>query len=260
MSKEFGKLTEDQFRELIQALPHLLALVRDVNEHLARMPAAKFDAVMSGDYHAYACVYELPLLEHLLLLVLALNGQDELKQWAESPDPQEAALEVLRRRDEPDDGKPINEAFDTAEVFALAYSVCRTLLSIATYGRSISSLLQDVRDNGNLDSLFKAIRMDRCVVGCPAAMKHMARAQLRDNKDFFKRLKSALNGPSKKEWAGLEQTRYALLVLRDLGIDDLSDSALEKLLVEQLKAYTPGQDPKKALRAHYGRSRKLQTI
>lgn len=261
MQKEYGKLTADQFREFIQILPDVFAMLRETNERLASTSAAKFDSVMSNDYGGYSIFYELPFIQHLSMLVSALNRQAEVNDMAASPDPQEVVLELLRRRDEIEDDKPHNEAFSTSGVITLCYSLGRTMQSMATYGRSISSLLQDVRDNNNHDSLFKAIRMDRAVIGCPTAMKHIAKAQIRDNKAFFKNLRSALAGPSKKEWSGLDQMRYAFLTLRELGIGDLSEAALEELMVDKLQVYPGGKgDARKALRAHYRHSRKIPTI
>lgn len=260
MQKEYGKFTADQFREFIQTLPDVLAMLREMNERLANSPAAKFDSLMQGDYGLYSFVYDLPFAEHLNLAVVALNRHGDVREMAASADPQEAALEQLRKRHE-DDDRPHNPHFDRVEVAALAYSLGRTMQSMATYGRSISSLLQDVRESDNHDSLFKAIRMDRAVIGTPTAMKFIARAQIRDNKAFFKSLRSALAGPSKKEWAGLDQMRYVFLLLREMGINDLSEAALEELMVEKLQVYKSSKgDARKNLRAHYRQSRKIQTI
>lgn len=215
---------------------------------------------MPGDYGFYSHAYELPFIQHLSLVVVALNRHGDVHQLAASPDPQQAVLELIRGRDDVDD-KPQNPAFDVEDVVTLVYSLGRTIQSMATYGRSISSLLQDVRENNNHDSLFKAIRMDRAVIGCPTVMKLIARAQIRDNKAFFKRLRSALDGPSKKEWAGLAQMRYAFVLLREMGINDLSEAALEGLMVDKLKVYkAPKGDARKNLRAHYRQSRKIKTI
>ncbi|GAB3499484.1 hypothetical protein GCM10027399_24880 [Curvibacter fontanus] len=261
MPKGYGKLTADQFREFIQIIPDVFATLRDTNERLASTPAAKFDSVMSGDYGSYSAVYELPFSQHLSMLIVALNRQGDVNEIAVSPDPQEAVLDLLRRRDEIEDDKPQHEAFSDSEVVALCYSLGRTMQSMATYGRSISSLLQDVRENSNHDSLFKAIRMDRTVIGCPTAMKHIAKAQIRDNNAFFKKLRSALVGPSKKEWSGLDQMRYAFLTLRELEIHNLSEASLEELMVDKLQVYPRGKgDARKALRAHYRHSRKIPTI
>lgn len=260
MAKEYEKLTPNQFRELLEFVPEMLAMLRGVNVHLASTPAAKFDSLMPGDYGLYSHVYELPFIDHLSLVTVALNRHGEVHDMAVSPDPQEAVLEMIRKRDEVED-MPHHPDFDKEDVITLAYSLGRTIQSMATYGRSISSLLQDVRENNNHDSLLKAIRMDRTVIGCPTAMKLIARAQIRDNKAFFKNLRSALAGPSKKEWAGLDQMRYAFVLLREMGLNDLSEAALEKLMVDKLKVYQSAKgDARKNLRAHYLQSRKIKTI
>ncbi len=259
--KEFGKLTADQFRELVQSLPDMFAMLRGVNERLASTPSTRFDSIMSGDYGDYNFVYEFPLAEHLSLLIIALGRHEDLNEIAASPDPQESVLEVLRHRDEIEDDKPQHEAFDDSEVIALCYSLSRTMQSMATYGRSISSLLQDVRDNNNHDSLFKAIRMDRTVIGCPTAMKHIAKAQIRDNKAFFKKLRSALVGPGNKQQAGLDLLRYAMLILRETGIKDVPEAELEELMVDKLGVYPKNQpNARKNIRAHYQWSQKIPTI
>lgn len=258
--KELDKLTVDQFAEFIRFLPGIFKMLRDVDDLLVRTPIAKFDGVMSGDYGDYSEVYEFSFIQHLAFVVVALNRHDEVKEMAASPDPQEAVLEMLRRQDEVDD-KPQHEAFDDASVVALVYALSRSMQSMTTYGRSMSSLLQDVRDNGNHDSLFKAIRMDRAVIGCSTAMKHIARAQMRGDKAFFKKLRSALGGPGQKQQAGLDLMRYAMLILREIGLDHISEAELEELMVEKLKVYPRNQpNARKNIRAHYQRAKKLPTI
>lgn len=260
MPKEYGKLTPNQFREVLEFVPKMLAMLRGVNVHLATTPAAKFDSILPGNYGLYSHVYELPFIQHLSLVVVALNRHGDVHDMATSPDPQEAVLEMIRKRVEVED-KPHHPDFDRQDVITLVYSLGRTIQSMATYGRSISSLLQDVRENNNHDTLFKAIRMDRAIIGCPTAMKLIARAQIRDNKAFFKNLRSALAGPSKKEWAGLDQMRYAFVILRELGVNDLSEAQLEELMVDQLQVYrSPKGDARKNLRAHYRQSRRIQNI
>lgn len=258
LEKEYGKLTSEQFRVLVGKLPEVLALIHDMNRRLATAPAGKFDRLMPGGYGRYCEIYEVPLVQHITLLLVALDRQHEVKEMAMSPDPQQAVLDSL---DVDDGDKPHNPQFDKQSVVALTYSFGRSLQSMATYGRSISSLLQDVRENNDQDALFKAIRTDRTVLGCPTAMNLIAKAQIRDNKAFFKRLRSALAGPSKKEWAGLDQMRYAFLVLREMGINDLSEAALEELMVDDLQIYKAGKgDARKNLRAHYRHSRQIKTI
>lgn len=259
MKKEYEKLTTEQFQELIGDLSPVFKMMRGMNDHLASVPAAKFDSVMTGDYGLYSHFYELPFIQYLSVVIFALNRQDEVKEMAASPDPQESVLAMLRKRDDVED-QSHNDAFDKAEVVALAYSLGRTLQSMVTYGRSISSLLQDVRENNNQDSLFKAIRMDRSVVGCPTAMKHIAKAQIRGSKAFFGHLRNALKGPQQKPMVALEPLRYALLLLREMGVNDLSQKQLESLFVDRLKVYTNAPGAGKNLMAQYQFSKKIPTI
>lgn len=258
MAKDYGKLSADQLKEFVGFLPTLFVTLRDASARIATVSSAKFDEVMAGDYGQYCLAYEAAFTEHLALVVVALNRQDDLKAYLAAPDPQQAVLDGLKHEGE---DRPESEFFETHTVLALCYSLTRTIQSMATYGRSISGLLEDVRERGDQDALFKAIRIDRAVLGCPTAMRLIAKAQLRDNKSFFKRLRSALDGPSRKQWASLDQLRYTLLLLRELGVNDLSAAELEALLVDELGVYKRGKgDARKNLWAQYTRSRKLKTI
>lgn len=261
MAKSYGKLTSDQFAEIVEFWPNLLAMVKDACEHLKNVPASRFDGVMTGDYGDYCQVYELTFLEHLSLVVVALGRQDYLRKMATAPDPQEAVLDGLRNLDQWDDDHPLHEAFEETSVIAMVYALGRTIQSVATYGRTISSLLHEVRENNNYDALFKAIRMDRAVIGCPTVMKILARAQIRDDKSFFKKLRSALGGPGNKQQAGLDGLRYAMLILLEMGLDHIPEAELEDLIVNKLKVYPKNQpNARKNIRAHYQQSRKIKTI
>lgn len=259
MQMQYGNFTTEQFQELISFLPVLFDLMSEMTAQVESIPASRFDSVMTGDYGDYCHVYELPFAEHLALIGLALNRQDEFKEMAASPDPQEAALAMIRAHLHVD-VKPHHEAFDKSSVMALAYSVGRTLQSMVSYGRSLSSLLQDVRDNNNQDSLFKAIRVDRTVIGCRSAMQMIARAQMRNDKAFFKHLRAALAGPSKRPMVALDRARYALLVLREFGVNNLSQKELEQLMVNKLDVYASSPSSGLNLVALYQSSKKIATI
>lgn len=259
MQKEYGKLTAGQFQEFMSFFPVLFALLRDMEKYLASTPAPKFESVMPGDFGQYVHVYECSFYQHLDELIHGMNRTGEVKAMAKSPDPQEAVLEMLRKRDEIED-VPQHEAFADEDLLGLIYALSRTMQSMATYGRSISSLIQDVRERDNHDALFKAVRMDRAVIGCPTAMRHIAKAQIRNNKPFFRHLRAALAGPSKKPMIALEPLRYALLMLREMGLDNLSEKELEHLMVDLLKVYPRVPGATKNLRAQYQQSRKIKTI
>ena len=213
---------------------------------------------MLGNQWQYCLLYELPLVEHLGVLIWGLNRIEDVQKMAASADPQQALLDALDQEVEDNED---NDSVDAEDLVCMTYSLGRTMRSMATYGRSISGLLKDVRDNNNIDSLFKAIRIDRAVIGCPTAMNHIARAQIRNNKAFFKRLRAAMAGQSKKEWAGLDQMRFAFLLLREMGVDNLSASEVEALMVDKLNVYKAGSgDARKNLNAQYHRFKRFGSI
>lgn len=258
--KEYGKLSPEQFTEVISYIPKLLALIRSLASHMSKVPASRFDELLPGSYGNYCQIYEESFIRHLSVVVVVMNRHLDLSVISQAPDPQEAILDILRNMDEPDDDRPLFEGVDESMAMALIYSIGQTVTSMATYGRSISGLLHDAREHGDLDALFKAIRIDRAVIGCPTAMQLIARAQLRNNKAFFTRLRSALAGPGKKQWEGLHPMRYTFILLNEMGIHDLSDAQLETLMVDTLKAYPKSPSARKNLRAQYRNFRKLSTI
>ncbi|WP_322469141.1 hypothetical protein SOM08_14095 [Hydrogenophaga sp. SNF1] len=260
MEKEFGKLTAAQFSELIHFTPKLLQLVGDLGSHMADASASRFDALLPGSYGDYCHVYEESFVGHLSIVIVMMNRHLDVHKIAQTTGPQEEILSIVRNMGEPEDHRPLFEGVDESMAMALIYSIGQTVTSMATYGRSISGLLHDARERGDLDALFKVIRMDRAVIGCPTAMQRIARAQLRNNKAFFTRLRSALAGPGKKQWEGLHPMRYAFILLSEMGIHDLSDAQLETLMVDTLKVYPKSPGARKNLRAQYRNFRRYTTI
>lgn len=59
-SKEFGKLTGDQFAELISFVPTLLLATEEMGDRLSQTPTSRFDEVMSSGFGGYSHVYEKP--------------------------------------------------------------------------------------------------------------------------------------------------------------------------------------------------------
>lgn len=224
---------------------------------LSEMRDEKFDALMGEDFN-WGAIYELSFVEHLAVVFTAFGRTDWLTAAAAAPDPQQRVLDAM---DENDDGPgELPPGVEKGDVVALVFSLQRTILSILLYQRSLSALVQEVREKGNLDCLFDAVRVDRAAMSCPSIARHIARAELRGDKRFFARLRNALKGPMRKHWEGLSDLRYSLVILRELGFDKLTDDELEQLLVHDLKVYANTPSARKNLRAQYQRSRKLGTI
>lgn len=255
MEKEYRKFTPTQFRRLVDQLPEFQSKAEELRKFMQDTPDEKWDKILTEDY-SWAWVYEFPLVLHLAVAVYALNLTEWLNEVAASPDPQQRVLDDLHT--EPADG--FHPDVEVQHGLGLVISVVHTMQCVLLFGRSLSSLIQEVRDNNDLDCLFRAIKVDRTVVNCPTVADCIAKAELRNDKDFFRRLSNAFKGPSKKEWAGLAAMKFSFNVLRELELNDLSDDELEQLMVHTLDVYKDVPGARKNLRMHYQNIRKFKTI
>lgn len=254
--KEYGKLTADQLSELIGKLPELRGQRDEFGALLTKLSKAQFDSMMVSGY-SWAEIYEYTFAEHISIAIIAFNRRAWIDSLGTVPDPQQKMLDDWPTDTEIWDTHP---AFETQDLMGIAYSLQRTILSVMLFQRSLSGLIQEVREDDNMDSLFNAVRVDRTVISCSTIADKIARAQMRNDKHFFIRLRNALKGPMQKHWAAYCDLRYSLFVLRELGFDKLSDDQLEELLVHKLKVYPNTPAARKNLRAQYQKSKKIKTI
>lgn len=90
MEKEYGKLTEDQFKRLVRQLPEIRKQGGELQEAFRSASKEKLREIL-GDGVWWAPLYELPLVQVLALLFHVLDQTEWLKRIAQSPDPQEEA-------------------------------------------------------------------------------------------------------------------------------------------------------------------------
>lgn len=258
MTKEYGKLTENQFRRLVKQLPEFRKEAEGVREAFRNASKEKLREVL-GDGVWWAPVYEWPLQEGLAFLVYVLGQGERLKEISEMPDPQEALISEAENDSALSwDGGP-GGVFTKGDVVALVTALQHNVMSIMLYKQSLSSLIAEAREEKD-ESLFKAIRVDPTAVTCPTAAERISKAHLFGEKRFFLRLISALKGPPKKLWEGYRDLRYSLAILRELGFDQLSDAQLEHLLVDVLQVYPKSFTARKNLRKQYYESKRIKTL
>lgn len=255
MNKEFGKLTGNQFRQLVDLLPVMQAQQQEMLSDLAATSKERWSELLKGDYNWGWC-YELPFISHIALAIVALGLGDYIKQTAAQPDPQQSILDDAHK----DLIESHHPEFEVQDILGLVMSMGKTVNSICLYGRSLSALVEEVREKGDLESLFNAVRVDRTVVNCPTVADCIAKAELRSDQAFFNKLALAFKGPSKKQMASLAGMKFSFATLRELEINDLSDDKLERLMVETLEVYAKVGSAPKNLRAHYQHFRKFRTI
>jgi hypothetical protein len=255
--KQYGKLSEEQFRRLIGKLPEIRAGARELGEELRSATPEKVRAMLDEGIY-WAAFYELPFVQHVALGLYVLGQGERVIEFAKSEDPQEAMLRFMDSAEDLEPIGPDGQELDLAAALSAVVSMQHTILSIMLYQRSMSALVAEARE-GNDDSLFQAVRIDRSAMTCPSIAMRISKAQLLGEKRFFERLRSALKGPSKKHWEAYSDLRYSLAVLRELGFDAMSDAELEHLLVDVLKVYPKTWSARKNLRKQYTESKKIRT-
>ena len=257
--KEYGKLTTEQFKVLIQKLPELRKEGLSLNEAVKATPKARISELLGKDYY-WSAVYESSFIEHLAYLMMALDKVDFLKEAKASSDPTQYFMDNFELEDDSEEwtGGWKGE-FKKQDLIGLVLSLQRTILSIMLYQKTLHTMVEEVR-MGIDDSLFDAVRVDRSMVACPTFAARIAKAELTHEKHFFIRLRNSLKGPTQKHWQSYQDLRFALFTLRDLGFDKLSDDQLVNLLVHQLKVYPDRFEAKKNLRKQYNQSKKINHL
>jgi hypothetical protein len=256
--KEYGKLTAEQFKRLIGKLPDFQRAVDDFGQSLNEANPEKLHEIF-GEGVSWSHLYERPLAEVAGLMVYAIGQLESLKTIVQLPDPQEFILTEWEKLEGTADWKDVPKGLTKKDVIAIATALQKNVMSIIIYKKSLCALVAEARE-GNMDSLFDAVRIDRSVVSCPSVAARISMAELVGNKRFFLRLRNALKGPSKKYWQGREKLRYGLATLRDMGVQDLGDVQLEELFVKILDAYPKSYTARKNLRKQYTESKKINRL
>ena len=254
--KEYGKLTAEQFKQLIQQLPELRKEGESLEDVVKSASKERINELLEKDFY-WAEVYELTFVEHLAFLMMALDKVEFLKEASNAADPTQHFMDHFDIDGDFEHWSGgWNGIFKKQDLIGLVFALQKTILSIMIYQKTMQTLVEEVR-RGNDDSLFDAVRLDRSIVACPTFAARIAKAEFTSDKHFFIRLRNAFKGPTQKHWQSYQDLRFALFTLRDLGFDSLTDDQLVDLLVMQLKVYPDRFEAKKNLRKQYNQSKKI---
>jgi hypothetical protein len=117
MTKEYGKLTAEQFGALIAALPEVRSQASEFPTLVARVPNAKLASILTGGFN-WADIYEYSFSEHVAIAVVAFNYAETLSSALASPDPQQHVLDRLYPADDDDSTHP---AFEPQDLIGIAF-------------------------------------------------------------------------------------------------------------------------------------------
>lgn len=258
-SKEYNDISLDQFKKIISDLKEFKNEDKSLQELVSSAPKEKILKLVGNDF-CWSEVYELTFLQHLGLILLAMDKLEFMKEVNKTADPTQYFMDNFEFDEDPDlYAGGHNGLFSKGDFIGLIIALQRSILSILIHQKTLQTLVEEVK-NGNDNALFDAVRIDRSIITCPTISKRLALAEFQNEHHFFLRLRSAIKGPSRRHWEGYRDLRYALFVLRELGFDRLNDTQLEDLLVKQLKVYPDNYNARKNLRKQYNESKKIKNL
>ena len=255
MQKEYGKLTAEQFKAFVKYLPKLRAMAKELAELLRDTPNEKLQKFYKTA-PVWADLYELPFLQ---VVVSGINGMGLAPRMDEAIASDNAYQFLQADLDNHFVDVP-EPAVSLDVLLRHVMPIWFSLQSISYYGRRMPGLVALIRDHGEIDAVFKAVSIDPTAMNCPSIASVIARAQLSRDTDFHERLATALKGPSKKIMASLQDMRFSFFVLRELGIDDLSEKDVRELMVGVLGVYADSPSSGKNLNEAYRKSKNQKTI
>jgi hypothetical protein len=254
--KSYGKFTLEQLKQFNNFLIIAKNLAPELQQVIRDADPEKRNFILGDDF-SWHYFYEMSFKEHMAYSVFILDWQGKLQQAVESDDPQQFILDELSK-DDPDEEWQggYKGLFNTGHLVALGISTLKTMKSIMVYQKSLSTLIEEVRE-GSDKALFDAVRIDRTIVACPSINKRISLAEMTGDEKFFRQLKNALKGISKKHMAALDVMRYMMYLLVDNGSDKLNAENLEQIFVEQLKLYPKTPSAQKNLYKHFIATKKI---
>lgn len=248
-----------QLKSAISKLPELRNETGSLEDWVKLIKPERLESLISEKL-LWSHVYELTFPELIALIIAAFNAVD-LKTKAEKTDnPAQYFMDNFRPDFKLEDyeGGSIG-TFTKQDLMGLVFALQRNFISIFIYQKTIHQLISEVNE-GNLGSLFDAVRVDRSCLSTPSIAAKITEAELKGNKHFFLRLINALKGPSKKHWKAYQDLRFAFYLLKDLGLKNMTEEQVYDLLVRQLKVYPDGYNAKKNLAKQYRESMKIKHL
>jgi len=256
ISKPYGKFTLEQLKQFKDLVHDTRNLAPSLEQVINEADPQKLKAIV-GENFSWFHYYEMSFIDHMAWGTLILNWQDDLRHAAQSEDPQQAFFDFMNSLDPDEDWQGgFQGRFEKRDLLALVVSTIKTIKCIMVHQKSLSTLIEEVRQ-GNDNALFNAVRIDRTMVACPTIVHRISIAEMQGDNKFFLRLKSALKGPSRKHWVGLEELRFMMHTIVDTGADQLTGENIEQLFVEHLKLYPRNPGAQKNLYKQYTATKKI---
>jgi len=197
--------------------------------------------------YTWASIYERPFLEHLAIFTEASGLQTTFTKLAQSEDPIQQASNLLKNAESAEYQASEEGNYEVKDMVGLHHALIRSMDCLMIYDWYLDELVEKT-GNGDDEALFKALSVDRALVGCPTVAHRFALAELQNDQAFFiKAAKAIQKGPNEKNTQYMD-LRYLLPFLDQQGIlEKLSQEEECQLFVEELRVYPASDDGGKSL-------------
>ncbi len=242
--KEFGKLSQQQFRELYAAYHQLKQEKADFTNEATKNKARLEELVTkTGSWGIY---YEFSYLEILSMFLIASGLADRIKDACTQEDPQQEVIDLIEGDWLPEDLTEEEEAL----MLGLHFANIGNISGMKMFSQTVSSMIEQVA-NGNDEALFKAVFTDRASVQAEPIARRICKAQILGDEPFMNLLAKAITRtkPGRPK-LNYDDLRFMLEVMDDAcDLDNITHSRLYDLVVDDLELYPDdGKDPISSLK------------
>ena len=235
-TKEYGKLSLEQLKGFYahyHDLQNEKQDVYDINEEDPEIFTSLFNLIQP-----WSTWYELPWRQSLALFLFLLGIDKDIIKAGNSSDPAQAGLDLLDNADNYDVEFDSFSDEEKGTFLSLLFSVTEQLNALTIYQVSMSELVLKVK-NGDDDSLFCAVLVDRSALSSPSIAKRIQRAHFDNDNAFFDKLsKSITRTKPRRPKKELDDVRFIIEVLDEsVGLDNLTEKEIYKTIVDDLELY-----------------------
>jgi hypothetical protein len=234
--KEFGKLSKQQLRSFYAQYYSLDHTIEDF-DNLLKEKSDNFLTVfkLMPPWSGY---YELEFSNLIGLFILAAGLSERVHACAKENDPQQAFLDYLDSN--PDFPIPEDDLTDEmkGQFMACLFAITNNIMSLRIHSLTLNELVARAREDDD-ESIFKAVLIDRSVVGTPTVLKRIALAQIMNDESFMNQLTKAITRTKpRRPLKEYDDLRYMFEVIDEsIGIENLTHDKLYDLLVVDLELY-----------------------
>ncbi len=227
--QKFGNHSREDLKLVLSLLPMLDQQRQGLQKDIAAKPEKLGRLLNSG--FAWAHLYEVPFPEFLNAFLVVTGLRQEVAGVSQVPEPVKALHADLIQADDIAWTGGEGGKYTTGDLIGYLHALTGNLDSLLIYGQYLNDLIAEVRQ-GNLVSIFKAIRIDPSVVTGPTGTILISAAVVSGDLQFLADVRRAIAGKTGRQVSYLKQFRLLMQILHEVGSLGLPTTELIELALD----------------------------